>query len=190
VSEIADTALRIIGTRGVRALSVSALAGELGITGGALYRHFPSMDAVLEAVALRVVALLGESLPDPALAPLDWLGRFVSQRARAVSDHAGLARLLFSEQLAMALPEAAVAHIQKAVRDSLATLETTIARGQAEGVIRRDLPARDLVPIVAGTVQIVALSKGDGPLHKLAPDTRIWQTLKLLISTPQREAQP
>ncbi len=38
--EIADAALRLIATEGIASLTVATLANELGLTGGALYRHF------------------------------------------------------------------------------------------------------------------------------------------------------
>jgi AcrR family transcriptional regulator len=102
--EIADAALRLIATEGIASLTVAALAKELGLTGGALYRHFPSSDAILDAVAERAVELLDASLPDPSLSPMVWLEQFVDSRTRAVSGHKGLASLIISDQLAKALP--------------------------------------------------------------------------------------
>lgn len=48
------TALRLFAADGYEAVSVSAIAGELGLTKGALYRHYPGKRAVFEAILARM----------------------------------------------------------------------------------------------------------------------------------------
>ena len=68
---VAEAALDLIDAEGVDALTMRRLGAELGVQGMALYHHFESKDAVLDAVALR---LLGEvELPDPP--PEEWQAR-------------------------------------------------------------------------------------------------------------------
>jgi TetR/AcrR family transcriptional regulator len=180
VSQIAEAALRIIGTRGIRELTVSALAGELGISGGALYRHFSSTDAILEAVAERVHGLLIASIPEASLPPWEWLERFVTVRAQTVATH-GLGRLMFSDQLAMALPAAAQQRLREAVRSTLEALEACLRRGQEAGLMRTDVAPSDLLPIIAGTVQMIAHAQGGGPLQKVTTPARAFRTLRILL---------
>lgn len=186
--EIADAALRIIATRGLANLTVSALAKELGVTGGALYRHYPSTDAILEAVAARAAELLAATFPDPALPPLDWLERFVLTRAEAVSGHGGLSRLLLSEQVAMGMPEGALTHLRGAVRETYSRIEAAIRRGQDEGVVRRDLKSTHLTPIVMGTVHLIALTQAAGLLGRITPPATVWATLRALLRSPEEPA--
>ena len=52
--EIARAVLRIIGERGLTSLTTSNLAAEVGLTTGALYRHFASREEILrEAKDMR-----------------------------------------------------------------------------------------------------------------------------------------
>jgi AcrR family transcriptional regulator len=183
--EIADAALRIIATRGIAALTVAALAGELGLTGGALYRHFSSTEEILVAVAARAVELVDGTVPDADLPPLEWLERFVESRAKTVGGHPGLARLLVSDQLAMALPAAALEHVQGAVRRTFAAIERAIRRGQELGDVRDDVEARDLVPIVAGTVQLLALARAGSHQSRVLAPTKAWATLRTLLAAPK-----
>jgi TetR/AcrR family transcriptional regulator len=183
VSQIAEAALRIIGTRGIRELTVATLASELGITGGALYRHFSSTDAILEAVAERVHALLLASIPAPSLPPWEWLERFVEVRAHTVVAH-GLGRIMFSDQLAMALPSAAQARLREAVRESLKAIEACVRRGQEAGEMRTDVAALDLLPIIAGTVQMIAHAQGGGPLQRVTSPAGALRTLRTLLAAP------
>lgn len=184
--EIADTALLLIATRGLAQLTVASLAKELGITGGALYRHYPSTDAILEAVAVRAAAILDESLPDETLPPLVWLERFVSARSETVSGHAGLARLLLSEQVAMGMPEEALVHLRGAVQKTFAQIERAIRAGQESGEIRDDVKSTSLTPVVMGTVQMLALSRSGGLLQRIATPSGSWSALHTLL-TPRKE---
>lgn len=182
-TEIADAALRIIGTRGIASLTVAALARELGLTGGALYRHYPSTDAILEAVAARAAELLDASLPPPGLAPIAWLTQFAEARATAVGGHAGLARLLFSDQFALALPERALDRLRASVRRSRLALLEVVTAGQASGDIRNDLPAEALVPIVIGTMQMIVQHRVGPLLPRVDGDPlALFQTMLRLLA--------
>ena len=184
-AEIAEAALRLIATRGLAQLTVASLAKELGITGGALYRHFPSTDAILEAVAARAAEMLDASLPDPGLPPLVWLERFVASRAETVSGHAGLARLVFSEQVALGMPEEAVEHLRGAVKRTYASIERALRRGQERGEIRSDIASVQLVPVVVGTVQMLALSRTGGLIRRTSAPTASFEVLRALLAAPR-----
>lgn len=183
--EIADAALRLIATRGVHELTVASLARELGLTGGALYRHFESTAEILEVAAARIAELLAATLPDPALPPLEWLEAFVRSRAKAVGGQAGVGRLLMSEQFALAMPKRALESLRGAVRQTVQAVSATIARGQAAGVIRRDLEALALVPVVLGAVQVLALAQSSAFQTRLTDPERTWSTLETLIAPPR-----
>jgi AcrR family transcriptional regulator len=187
--EIADAALRIIATRGITALTVAVLARELGLTGGALYRHYPSTDAIVEAVAVRAAELLDASLPEPSLEPLAWLERFVESRSRTVSGHSGVARLLLSEQLSLVVPPGGQERLRESVRKTMVAIERALRVGQEQGLIRTDLRAADLVPIVVGTVQMLVHAQSGTVLQHLSSPARSWATLKTLLSV-QGDSKP
>ena len=59
---ILAAAAELFAERGFAAVGVADIAERVGITGGAIYRHFPSKDAVLEAVTLATAeAFVGAS---------------------------------------------------------------------------------------------------------------------------------
>ena len=187
--EIADAALRIIGTRGIAALTVATLAAELGLTGGALYRHFPSTEAILDAVAARAEALLDATLPPEGLPPLEWLERFAEGRTRTVGTHVGLARLMLSEQVAFSLSPAAVARLQGVVDRSRAGITRALVAGQAARLVRDDVPAQALAPIVMGTLQMIAMHRADAGIRRVAGDPMVvFRTLMTLIA-PARSSR-
>lgn len=59
---ILDAAERIASDEGVEALTMHSLAKDLGYRAGALYRYFPSKDALIAALLVRVVAQVGEGV--------------------------------------------------------------------------------------------------------------------------------
>lgn len=183
-AEIADAALRIIGVKGLSALTVATLAKECGLTGGALYRHFASTDAILEAVAVRASNLLLSSLPDPSLTPPAWLEAFLKSRSQTIANQPGLARLLFSDQLALAMPPAALRHLRGVVTSTSEALVGVVSQGQARGDFRKDIAALDLVPVVMGVAQMLALMGAGTIIPRMTDSARAWATLSTLLGPP------
>jgi AcrR family transcriptional regulator len=160
-AELTDAALAIIATRGIAALSTRALAEEVGLTTGAIFRHFASLEALLEAVVDRVEAVIELTYPTADLPPLARLERFVEARSAAVGKQLGILRLVLSEQFLLALPEHSSARLAACVTRSKGFVRGCVRDAQAEGAIRDDLDAGALAVIVMGTVQMLALSAAD-----------------------------
>jgi len=62
VERILDAATQIVMNEGVDALSIKRVADDADYTAGALYRYYPSKNALLTAVVIRVIEGLGEEL--------------------------------------------------------------------------------------------------------------------------------
>jgi AcrR family transcriptional regulator len=156
--ELTDAALRIIATKGIAALSTRSLAEEIGLSTGAIFRHFASLDALLGAVVERVEAVLEATYPPPTLPPVARLERFVEARSAAVGDQLGILRLVLSDQFLLALPKGGSARLSACVGKTREFVLACVREGQAGGDLRSDLSAETLAPIVMGTVQMLALS--------------------------------
>ena len=156
--ELTDAALRIIATRGIAALSTRSLAEAVGLSSGAIFRHFPSLDALLDAVVERVEAVVTSTYPPAELAPLERLVRFIDARSCAVGDQPGILRLVLSEQFLFALSERSSERLSDCVRKTRAFVKQCLLEAQAGGQVRSDQPAEALAPIVMGTIQMLALS--------------------------------
>ncbi|MBK8254569.1 MAG: TetR/AcrR family transcriptional regulator [Polyangiaceae bacterium] len=154
--EIADAALKLIATRGIAELSTRLVADAVGLTTGALFRHFASMDEVLIAVVDRVDELLSAAYPPDHLPPRERIARFVDARAATVGEHVGILRLVLSEQFALALPKQAAQKLRAAVMQSRSFLEQAISEAQSRGQVRNDIPASVLTTVVMGTIQVAA----------------------------------
>ncbi|MFO0567948.1 MAG: TetR/AcrR family transcriptional regulator [Polyangiaceae bacterium] len=163
--ELVDAAVRLIGTKGIAALSTRNLADAVGLSTGAIFKHFASLDDLLDAVVVRIETLLELSYSPLTVPPLVRLQKFVEARSRAAGGRLGLHRLVTSEQFHLALPDASAKRLRKAVQKSRGYILECLRDGQRAGTVRDDVDALAMVPIVMGTIQALALAGGP-PSHE------------------------
>ena len=120
------------------------IAARAGVGPGTVYRHFPTKEALFEAVvAARVQDLVRDA------------------RARAGADDAGdaffgyLARIAEESAAKRDLPDAIA--IAGSLRDELfAALEELLRRAQRAGAVRADVRTSDLIMLLKGTFASLA----------------------------------
>ena len=186
--DIARAVLRIIGERGLTSLTTATLASEVGVTTGALYRHFASLDEILIETVRFGVERIEATFPDPSLPPLDRLLALARNRVRLLGDDPGLAWLLRSEQAYLTLPEDAVRRLCDVVRRSRLFLLGTLREGAEGNSIRGDIEPELLLVPVLGTIHAVIgagrtqrqLSRGKQP----DPERVLYALARLLEPSP------
>ena len=184
--ELTDAALHIIATRGIAALSTRSLAEEVGLSSGAIFRHFASLAALLDAVVTRVEEVLDSSYPPAGLPALERLLQFVSNRSEAVGERVGILRLVLSEQFLLALPSDGAARLSLCIDKTRDFLDACVRDGQRSGEIRDEVDPNALALVVMGTVQMLALSRAKP--RQRAKDARVVrETLEALLRPAARE---
>lgn len=152
VSTITSTAARHLATTGAAGLSLRAVARELGMASSALYRYFPSRDALLTALIVEAYDAVGEAgeqadaeaLAAGADAGARWLAVCRAVRSWAVAHPHEYALVYGSPVPGYAAPQDTVA---PAIRISL-VMARIVTDAAADGVLRppaRPLPAPRLV---------------------------------------------
>jgi len=165
--ELVDAALHIIATRGIAELTTRSLALHVGLSSGAIFRHFASIEALLDAVVSRVEAVLESTYPPATLPPLERLERFVEARSTTVGNQLGILRLVLSEQFVLALPKGGSERLAACRRKTLAFVRRCLEEGQSNGEVRTDVEAIPLSIIVMGTIQALALSTTAPRVHEV-----------------------
>jgi AcrR family transcriptional regulator len=140
-----ETAARLFAADGVD-VPLESVAKQAGVGIGTLYRHFPTRDALVEAVYRQEVDRICEAAdellrrlpPDEALDA--WLHRFVSYAA----TKRGLAGAL---QSIMASDERLYASTRERL---LAAVTALLGAAVAAGTVRDDLPPDDLLLAING----------------------------------------
>jgi AcrR family transcriptional regulator len=126
--------------------SLEAVARVAGVGIGTLYRHFPTREALYEAVYRREVEQLGEmaeQLKDDA-SPVDALRRWLRSNVEFVATKKGMAAAL---ALAAGPPSELTAFSFDRLTKAIATL---LNRAVAAGEIRSDVSAEDLLRTLVG----------------------------------------
>ncbi|HCL78452.1 MAG TPA: TetR family transcriptional regulator, partial [Synergistaceae bacterium] len=99
-SVIIETVLRLAAERNPSEITTAAIAEGMGLTQGALFRHFPNKEAVFAAVVQWVGENLSERLKAASRsteAPLDALKAMFEAHVRFVAEHPGIPKFVFSE---------------------------------------------------------------------------------------------
>lgn len=182
--ELTDAALHIVATKGIAALSTRQLAAQVGLSTGAIFRHFASLDELLDAVVARVEAVLEATYPPATVPPVERLERFIEARSTAVGHQLGILRLVLSDQFLLALPDSGSARLAACVQKTRAFVVECLREGQDAGELRGDLPAETLAPIVMGTVQMLALSSSKTRQRDAEARAVLGSLLALLRSPP------
>ena len=182
-SELVAAALDIIATRGIAALTTRALAERVGLSTGAIFKHFASLEALLLAVVAHVAEVLASTFPDPSLPAVERLARFVERRSQAVAGSSGIQQLMLSEQFLLALPAEGAATLERCADDSRRFVHRCVEEGQAAGGIRADLPAPAVTLVVMGTAQMLARMRTKRRLPA-AEARRVLDTLMAMLAPP------
>lgn len=133
-------------TSGGQKVTLEAIARAAGVGIGTLYRHFPTREALIEAVYRtelgrlcdKASELLDSREPDEALR--EWMDRF--------ADYMATKREM-ADALRMVIASGAVTSSQ--AREQLSTaVRTLIDAGAAAGTLRGDVHAEDVVASILG----------------------------------------
>ena len=159
--EFADSAQRLIQTKGYEQVSVQDVLADLGASKGAFYHYFDSKAALLDAVVQRMTdaatATLVPLVTDPNLSAVQKLEGVFSGIARWKSERTELVMAVLRVWLA---DDNAIVRekFRRGIATNLTPLLTTIVQqGQAEGVFTTSSPehvARVLVSLIQGANEV------------------------------------
>lgn len=136
-------------------ITTTAIAQKMGLTQGALFRHFPTKDAILEAVMSWVTDRLlarVDKAAEGAASPKAALEAVFMTHIDFVSDHPGVPRMLFGElqRPGETLPKRMA---QTLIRHYGERLRGLLEAGKARGELRADLDPDAATTLFIGTIQ-------------------------------------
>jgi AcrR family transcriptional regulator len=139
-------AAKAVFTAGGPEASLEAVAKRAGVGIGTLYRHFPTREALFEAVYRREVEQLGELAEQlrSAKDPVDALRRWLRSNVEFVATKKGM-----SAALALAVQNGSELHAFSFDRLTRA-VGTLLARAVAAGEVRADICPEDLLRALIG----------------------------------------
>lgn len=139
-------------------ITTTAIAQHMGVTQGALFKHFPTKEAILEAVMVWVAEHLLSRVDEAAQAAQALGGALAALEAvflahvDFVVEHPGVPRMLFGElqRSEMTAPKRVV---QTLLGHYGARLQQWLAEGQAQGQVSGTLDCATAVTLFIGSIQ-------------------------------------
>jgi len=136
-------------------ITTAAIARHMGLTQGALFRHFPSKEAILQAVmewvAERLLARVDKAA-QAAVSPLAALEAIFMTHIDFIAQHPGVPRMLFGE-----LQRAADTSAKMMARTMLdrygKRLSALIEQGKAQGELAAEVNTAAAATLFIGAIQ-------------------------------------
>lgn len=139
--QITQAALDLINDSGVTGLSIAGIAQRVGIVPSALYRHFTSKDAVLDAVLDLIRQRLLDNVAhvrQETFVPLQQLKLLFTRHTAMLSENQAIPHVMFSDAVYNGQPDRR-ARVANIMTSYLKEIETIIESGRKNGSIRKDV---------------------------------------------------
>ncbi|HMM51323.1 MAG: TetR/AcrR family transcriptional regulator [Burkholderiales bacterium] len=156
-------------------ITTTAIAERMGLTQGALFRHFPNKDAILEAamswVSERLLARVDKAA-EGAESPAAALEAMFMAHIDFVSRHPGVPRMLFGElqRSGKTLAKKMVQTLVRRYRERLnGLLEAGKAQGEFDAGLDVDAAAVLFIGVIQGLVLQSLLAGRVGQIRRDAP---------------------
>jgi len=189
-TEIVDAAMHIIANRGTKKFTAQLIASEVGVTPGAIFRHFGSMDEIVAAVIDRMESILFDGFPPTDEQPLERLGAFFRRRIQAIAEHADVSRLLLSDHMAHVGGEKSAARIDELKKRSQRFVRQCLRQAAEAGELSDGVSLEAASVIVLGSVLAVGHSatraSSKTAIRKLSAE--VWGAIERMLRPPPARA--
>ena len=150
-----ESVLELAGSQNPSDITTAAIAKQMNVTQGALFRHFPNKEAiwqsVMEWVAERLLARIDRSVQGVD-SPLDAMQAMFISHIEFVAEHPGVPRMMFGE-LQRAESTAAKRMVQTLIQRYGERLQRLIEKGKASGELTSSLDSEAAAMLFIGTIQ-------------------------------------
>ena len=147
----------IIADRGVKGLTISAIAGKVGVSEANLYRHFKNKKDILASAVESIGEGLLQNLRSVGNAkmkdPLKQLKKLFKLHLEYIGANKGIPHLVFSEELHRGNPD-----LRNKLLNTINTyaqeIELLIKQGQEDGTINKGIDTHAVSFTIIGMIQI------------------------------------
>lgn len=167
-----EAVVELAGSQNPSEITTAAIAKHMNLTQGALFRHFPSKDAiwqaVMEWVAERLLARL-DTAAKGIVSPLDAMQAMFMTHVEFVAERPGVPRMMFGELQRPQSPARGL--VQTLIRQYGQRLERLINKGKSTGEVARTVDTNAAAMLFIGTIQgLVMQSLLAGDVERMRRD--------------------
>ena len=150
--QIKQAVLEIIAQEGLHNLSTRNLAKKVGLTEGAIFRHFPTkrdiIKGIMEDVENELVAGLKE-IANGSLPPEEKLFNFLCYHVQYLKANRGITILLFSEATHLGDKEL-IGRLRRIFSDQKGLIAKIIKEGISENIWEKNINPSDVATLYMG----------------------------------------
>jgi AcrR family transcriptional regulator len=184
--EIVQAALEVVGSKGVRALTISAIAKSAGMSEANIYRHFSGKDEIFAALAEFIgngVMGNASAIAGGSRKPLEKLETIFFSHIALITEHPGIPRFVFSDDIHLGHRNLADT-LALRIGNYIETITGVIAAGIAEGELKPGLSPRETALTLLGMIQFTALRWTiSNAAFEIRPEAeKLWQNFMILVS--------
>lgn len=136
-------------------ITTTQIAEKMGVTQGAIFRHFPTKSAiwaaVMDSVSRRLLGRVEDAAAEHA-DPIEALRAMFTAHVEFITAHPGVPRIVFGE-LQQKGDSVAKTVVRSLLSRYAVVIEMQVKRGQAMGSIRPDLEPAAVASLYIGTIQ-------------------------------------
>ncbi|WP_457551595.1 TetR/AcrR family transcriptional regulator [Desulfobacula sp.] len=170
------TVIELAGEQNPSEITTAAIARRMGLTQGAIFRHFPNKDAILlavmEWVAQRLMLRIEKAIQAES-SPLAAIEAMFMTHVDFITRHPGIPRMLFSE-LQRSEETTPKQMVQTLIHSYGERLEGLLERGKVCGEIDENLDNRAAATLFIGTIQgLVMQSLLVGDINRIRRDAPV-----------------
>ncbi len=168
-----EAVVELAGSVNPSEITLAAIAKHMNVTQGALFRHFPSKDAIWQAVMEWMAERLLSRIDRAARgieSPLESLRAMFMSHVEFVIEHPGVPRMMFGElQRAESSPAKRMA--QTLIQRYAERIRALIEAGKASGEIAAEVGTQAAATLFIGTIQgLVMQSMLSGDIERIRTD--------------------
>lgn len=186
--QIAEAALSLVASHGVRRLSVAAVARRVGLVPSGIYRHFKSKDgmlaAVLDLIERRLLSNV-QAARDETEDALQRLHGIFTRHIRFIREGRAIPQIVFSDDMHSGSPQRK-ARVAQIVAAYLGQIRQCVEEGQQQGCIRRELDPETVALMFLGTIAPAGVlwHLTDGSFDVTRHAARVWPMFQTAIAPP------
>lgn len=153
--QIIQAAMNLIASRGLKGLSMAALANRIGLVPSAIYRHFKSkndiLDMILNFIQERLLTNVRIACKETS-EPMERLQRILRRHVETLRENRAIPRIIFTEDVFSGNPKRKT-KVYRIVNGYLEGLNKIIRDGQEKGQIRSDMDSKTGALMFLGMIQ-------------------------------------
>ena len=181
-AQIVRAASRIVADQGMASLTIQGLATEVGVSEGAIYRHFKSKDDILLAMVNEIESNLNRVISDSAgseESALDQLRRLLQRHFSSLERRNAVSFVVIAEAMCFAdqrVKQAARQMVEHYLDTIAAILKDGAAKGELDSGVDTKAAALMFFGMIQASVTLWSFSNRAHPLSQHS--AALWEMLK------------